>query len=217
MSAALNMNANASMEKRDPVRPGPRVKLEIESYATGTAVPGWGRCLRRGKNVGVIINRDDLSAVEAKIETELKWVEEAKATHQLQTVVHVEKVSKRALSEDAKQTLRQWCVKDYTDRDETDLASLETVHQNVARRYTGSWEAEFTNIALLREGKARGRKPIKSFKIVEDLEPEMSEQAMMVRDIVGKQNGGLDAETLGKAMAVMHAEISKQQEKRKGA
>src|SRR3990167_10051013 len=129
MSTALNLNGLLPHSaRRDPVRPGPRVRVEVEAYGYGTCIKGHGRGLKRGKNI-VTIHSDDLSLLEDMVETKTDLVEQAKQSHAELIKIHVETTSKRPLTKDAEAAIKTWCVKDNQDRDPIDLAALEDVQK----------------------------------------------------------------------------------------
>lgn len=215
---AINLNGLLPHSaRRDPVRPGPRVKVEITSYGYGTAVRGHDRGLKRGKNI-VVMHRDDVSSLEEKVETRHDLVDQAKQSHQELIRIHVENVTKSKLSDESVEALKAWAIKDHQDRQPTDLLPLQEVQKKAANTYPGSWQAEFTEITRRREGKARGRKPIASYKVIEELPPEMSPESLMVRDIVGNMaQPSIDVTELGNVIAKAIKDNTKSEGRSKGA
>lgn len=167
MSAAISMGLVPLAHRRDPIAPGPRLRVRIDVVPSRTSVPGMERPVKQGIQE-VIISASALPSLQAKVETEWNLVARAEEIHDTR--------------------LRTW-LRDKTKIEPAeDPADWSEQHTKLEKMYgDSSVSSVFRELTESRQfPTGRDIRPLRSIEVLDELPPETDERLQMARDVAAE-------------------------------
>jgi uncharacterized protein YdeI (YjbR/CyaY-like superfamily) len=157
----------SAFNRKDPIKNEKRYLIEVDVAINHVALPEQYVLTFKGLQQ-VVISKSEWPRVQALVETRYDLVEQAREINRL--------------------NLREW-VKGRSQVEPHEDESMWTPEQLKKKAtYPGSVEAEFHKLSKV-TGKRRGILPLRSARIVEELDAPQDERTALIRDVAGQLSG----------------------------